>query len=48
LVDVVVGFSKAFVGGCRSSVHRGDEAIGDGVGGIVEVTTVIHAEDRFS
>ena len=31
LVDVMVGFGEALVGGCYLSTYRGDEAIGNGV-----------------
>ena len=48
LVDVVVGFSKPLVSDCYASAYCGDEAVGDGAHGVVEVITVLHAEYGLS
>jgi len=48
LVDVVVGFSKPLVSDCHASAYCGDEAVGDGAHGVIEVITVLHAEYGLS
>ena len=48
LIDAAVGFSKALVGGCCLLVHHGDKAVDNGMHGVLEVATVIHAEYCFS
>ncbi len=47
LIDVVVGFGKALIGGCCPLVYHGDEAEGDSMCSVLEVATLIHVEDCF-
>ncbi len=48
LVDVAAGFSEALVGSCCLLLYCGDEAVGNSVCGVLEVATLIYAEDGFS
>jgi len=47
LSDMVMGFSETLLGGCCSPSYGGDEAIGDGVHGVVKVAILVHVEDHF-
>ena len=44
----MVYFGKALVSCCCPSVYGGDKAVGDSMGGVVEVTTLVHVEDCLS
>ncbi len=48
LVNVVVGFGEPLVSDCYASMHCGDEAVCDGVCGVIEVITVLHVEEGLS
>jgi len=47
LSNVAAGFGKALVGNICSLSYGRDEAISDGVRGVMEVTIVIHVKDHF-
>ncbi len=48
LVDALVSLFKVLVGGSCPLVYHGYEAVGDGVCGVLQVTTLVHTEDSFS
>ena len=47
LVDAVAGLLKVLGGNRHLSAYSSDEAIGDSTCSVLEVTTLIHAEDSF-
>ena len=47
LINVVLGFCEALVSGCCLLAHCGDEAVGNSVGGVLEVATLVNVEYRF-
>ncbi len=47
LVDVAVGFGEALVNGGCSALDCGDEAVSNGVCGVLEVTTLVYVEYCF-